>query len=135
MWAARLIDRTTIVRGVLVTLALLVPPVAVVRTLLGSQSSSPLWNLIVVAFLVSFVVGGGVAAARAADAPMKHAAIAGGAAFGLALAGGLIRNAVTGWSLGFAGLVTALLLWQIATSLAMFGGFVATRRRNRSRTA
>ena len=124
-----MIDRSTIVRGVLVTLAILVPPVAVIRTLLGSQSSSPLWNLIVVAFLVSFVVGGAVAATKAPDAPMKHAAATGAAAFGLALAGGLLRNAVTGWSLGLAGLVTALLLWQIATSLAMLGGFVTTRRR------
>ena len=124
-----MIDRATIVRGVLVTLAVLVPPVAIIRTLLGSQSSSPLWNLIVVAFLVSFVVGGAVTAAKAPDAPMKHAAIAGAAAFGVALAGGLIRNAATGWSLGLAGVVTAVLLWQIATSLAMLGGFVTTRRR------
>ena len=124
-----MIDRSTIVRGVLVILAVLVPPVAIIRTLLGSQSSSPLWNLIVVAFLVSFVVGGAVTAGKAPDAPMKHAAIAGATAFGLALAGGLVRNAVTGWSLGLAGLVTAVLLWQIATSLAMLGGFVATRRR------
>ena len=124
-----MIDRSTIVRGVVVTLAILVPPVAVIRALLGSQSSSPLWNLIVVAFLVSFVVGGGVAATKAPDAPMKHAAATGAVAFGIALAGGLIRNAVTGWSLGLAGLVTALLLWQIATSLAMLGGFLTTRRR------
>ncbi len=122
-------DRNTIVRGVVVTLAILVPPVAVIRTLLGSQSSSPLWNLIVVAFLVSFLAGGAVAATKAPDAPMKHAAAAGAAAFGIALAGGLVRNAVTGWSLGLAGLITALLLWQIATSLAMLGGFVATRRK------
>ena len=124
-----MIDRPTVVRGVIVTLVLLVPPVAVIRTLLGARSSSPLWNLIVVVFLVSFVVGGAVTAARADEAPMKHAAIAGAAAFGLALAGGLVRNAVTGWSLGLAGVLTALLLWQIATSLAMFGGLLASRRR------
>ena len=124
-----MIDRATILRGVLVTLVILVPPVAVIRTLLGSQSSSPLWNLIVVVFLVSFVVGGALTAARAPSAPMKHAAVVGAVAFGTALAGGLLRNALTGWSLGLAGLVTALLLWQIATSLAMLGGFLAGRRR------
>jgi hypothetical protein len=123
------IDRNTILRGVVVTLALLVPPVAVIRTLLGAASTSPLWNLIVVAFLVSFVAGGAVAATRAPDAPLKHAAASGAAAFGIALAGGLVRNAVTGWSLGLAGLVTALLLWQIATSLALLGGFFTSRRR------
>ena len=123
------IDRGTIVRGVIVILVVLVPPVAIIRTLLGSQSSSPLWNLIVVAFLVSFVAGGAVTAAKAPASPMKHAAVAGAAAFGLALAGGLVRNAVSGWSLGLAGLVTAVLLWQIATSLAMLGGLIATRRR------
>jgi hypothetical protein len=123
------IDRNTVVRGVVVTLALLVPPVAVIRTLLGPDSDSPLWNLIVVVFLVSFPVGGAVAANRAPTSPLKHAAAAGAAAFGVALLFGLVRNAVTGWSLGLAGAVTALLLWQIATSLALLGGGGAGRRR------
>ena len=127
-----MIDRSAVAKGVVLTLALLVPPVAVIRTLLGAPSSSPLWNLIVVVFLVSFPIGGGFAATKSADAPMKHAAITGAAAFGIALAGGLVRNALTGWSLGLAGLVTALLLWQIATSLALLGGFLTTRRRRRT---
>jgi hypothetical protein len=123
------IDRTVVVRGALVVLALLVPPVVLIRSVLGPDSDSPLWNLIMVVFLVSFPVGGAVAANRSVRAPLQHAAAAGAAAFGAALLFGLVRNLLTGWSLGLAGLVTALLLWQIATSLALLGGAVAARRR------
>jgi hypothetical protein len=122
-------DRAVVARAAGVILVLLVPPVVVVRTILGPDSDSPLWNLIVVAFLVSFVAGGVVAGGRAPDSPLKHAAAAGASAFGVALLVGLLRNLLTGWSLGLAGAVTALLLWQIATSLSLLGGLVASRRR------
>ena len=124
-----MIDRPTVLRATAVILGILVPPVVVIRTILGPDSGSPLWNLIVIAFLVSFVAGGVVAALRAPAAPLKHAAAAGAAAFGVALLIGLVRNLLTGWSLGLAGLVTALLLWQIATSLSMLGGVFGNRRR------
>ena len=124
-----MIDRRTVLRATLVILAILVPPVVVIRSVLGPESDSPLWNLIVVTFLVSFVVGGVVAAMRAPAAPLKHSAVAGAAAFGVALLFGLVRNLLTGWSLGLAGFVTALLLWQIATSLSMLGGLIGNRRR------
>ena len=123
------LDSGLVGRGVAVVLLVLVPPVVVIRSLLGPDSDSPLWNLIVVLFAVSFVAGGAFTAARSVRAPMKHAAAAGAAAFGLALAIGVVRNAVTGWSLGLAGVVTALLLWQIATSLALIGGLFGRRRR------
>ena len=125
-------DRRVIAVGAGVILALLVPPVVAIRSLLGPDSDSPLWNLIVVVFLVAFVVGGVVTAKRSADAPLKHAAAAGAAAFGVALLIGLLRNALTGWSLGLAGLVTALLLWQIATSLSLIGGVIGRRRAPRA---
>lgn len=123
------LDRGVVARAVAVVLVLLVPPVVFIRTILGPDSDSPLWNLIVVAYLVSFVVGGAYAAKVAPAAPVKHAAAAGAGAFGVALVVGLLRNLLTGWSLGLAGLVTALLLWQIATSLAVVGGLLAGRRR------
>ena len=123
------LDRGVLVRAVAVILGLLVPPVVVIRTILGPESDSPLWNLIVVAYLVSFVVGGAYAAKAAPVAPMKHAAAAGAGAFAVALVVGLLRNLLTGWSLGLAGFVTALLLWQIATSLAVVGGLLGRRRR------
>ena len=123
------LDRAVVARAVGVVLLVLVPPVVLVRTILGPDSDSPLWNVIVLAFLVSFVVGGIVAAARSAEAPLKHAAATGAVAFGLALLAGLVRNLLTGWSLGFAGIVTALLLWQIAVSLSMLGGVLGRRRR------
>ena len=124
-----MIDRSVVGRATALILLLLVPPVVVIRTLLGPSSDSPLWNLIVVAFLVSFVVGGVVAAGRAPAAPLKHAAVSGAVAFGIALLFGLLRNLLTGWSLGLAGVVTALLLWQIATSLSLLGGVLGNRRR------
>jgi hypothetical protein len=123
------LDRGVLVRAVALILGLLVPPVVVIRTILGPDSDSPLWNLIVLAYLVSFVVGGAYAAKAASQAPVKHAAAAGAGAFGVALVVGLLRNLLTGWSLGLAGFVTALLLWQIATSLALVGGLLGRRRR------
>jgi hypothetical protein len=85
--------------------------------------------VIVVLFIVSFVAGGAHTAGRAGHGPIKHAAAAGAAAFAIALVIGLVRNAATGWSLGLAGFVTALLLWQIAVSLATIGGLLGRRRR------
>ena len=123
------LDRGVVLRAVGIVLLVLVPPVVVIRTILGPDSDSPLWNVIVVVFLVSFLVGGAVAATRAPEAPLKHAAATGAIAFGLALLVGLARNLLTGWSLGFAGIVTALLLWQIAVSLSVLGGVFGRRRR------
>ena len=123
------LDRGVVARGIAVVLVILVPPVIVIRSILGPASDSPVWNLIVVLFIVSFVVGGAVTGSRAATSPLKHAAVAGAGAFGVALVAGLLRNLLTGWSLGLAGFITALLLWQIATSLALLGGVVGRRRR------
>ena len=124
-----MIDRGVVARSAAVVLGILVPPVVLIRTVLGPKSDSPLWNLIVVVFLVSFVTGGVIAASRAPDAPLRHAAATGAVAFGVALLVGLLRNLLTGWSLGLAGIVTALLLWQIATSLSLLGGVIGSRRR------
>lgn len=128
------LDRGVLARAVALILGVLVPPVVIVRTVLGPESDSPLWNLIVLAYLVSFVVGGAYAARAAPRAPIKHAAAAGAGAFAVALAVGLLRNLLTGWSLGLAGFVTALLLWQIATSLALVGGLLGRRRRRQEVT-
>ena len=125
---AAVLDRAVVVRGAVLVLGILVPPVVVIRSILGPESDSPLWNLIVLLFLVSFVAGGAYTAGRAPTSPMKHAAVAGAAAFGVALVIGLVRNLLAGWSLGLAGFVTALLLWQIATSLALVGGLLGRRR-------
>jgi hypothetical protein len=126
--AGSALDRRTVLEGAGLTLLVLVPPVVVIRSLLGPESDSPLWNLIVVVFLTAFVAGGVVTAKRAPEAPLKHAAAAGATAFGVALVIGLLRNALTGWSLGLAGIVTALLLWQIATSLSLLGALLGRRR-------
>ena len=123
-----MIDRAAVLRGAAIALAVLVPPVAIVRALLGNDDDSPLWSVIPLAFLIAFIAGGSVAARRAAQAPYVNGAVAAGAAFGAALAVGVVRNLVTGRSMGVAALVTAVLFWQIATSLGMLGAFVAVRR-------
>lgn len=123
-----MIDRAAALTGAGVALAVLVPPVAIVRALLGNDDDSPLWSVIPVAFLVAFTAGGSVAARRAPDAPYANGAAAAAAAFGAALLVGVIRNLVSGWSMGLAALVTAALFWQIAASLGMVGAFFAVRR-------
>ena len=123
-----MIDRAAVLRGAAVALAVLVPPVAIVRALLGNDDDSALWSVIPVAFLLAFTAGGSVAARRADRAPFVNGAAAAGAAFGVALGAGVVRNLVTGWSMGIAALVTAVLFWQIAASLGMLGAFVAMRR-------
>ena len=127
--AARPVDPAAIVAGAGVTLAVLIPPVAIIRALVGSRDDSSLWSAIPVAFLVAFALGGGVAARRAPAGPVKHAAVAGAAAFAVALAIGLVRNAMTGWDLSVAALVTAILFWQIAVAVSVVGGVLASRRR------
>ena len=115
-------------RAAAVILAILVPPAAIVRVFLGGDTQSSLWYVVVGAYVVSFVAGGQVAGRWAPQAPLKHAAAAGIAAFGVALALGVVRNLVTGRPMGAAALVTALLLWQIAASLSLLGGGLAARR-------
>ena len=123
-----MIDHAAVLRGAAVALAVLVPPVAVVRALLGNDDDSALWSVIPLAFLVAFTAGGSVAARRSTRAPLVNGAVAAGAAFGAALAVGVVRNLLTGWSMGIAALVTAVLFWQIAASLGMLGAFLAVRR-------
>ena len=125
---ARVIDRSAVVRGASIALAVLVPPIAIVRALLGGDDDSPLWTVIPLAFLVAFPVGGFFAARRAMSAPYVNGAAAAGTAFGIALLVGLVRNLVSGWSMGMAALVTAVLFWQIAASLGLAGAFLAVRR-------
>ncbi|HEX7168886.1 MAG TPA: hypothetical protein VF230_18050, partial [Acidimicrobiales bacterium] len=71
------VDRVALARGVAVIVAILVPPVVFVRAMLGSESESPLWTLIPLAFVLGFTIGGIAAARRAPVAPVKHAALAG----------------------------------------------------------
>ena len=120
-----------VVRAAAVILAVLVPPVVVVRVLQGGSVEALLWYVVVAAYVVSFLAGGLVAGRLAPGAPVKHAAAAGIAAFGVALAYGIARNLATGRSMSAGALVTGLLLWQIAASLSMLGGALGGWRARR----
>jgi hypothetical protein len=123
------VDKGVVVRGAGIGLAVLVPPVAIVRALLGNDDDSPLWTIVPLAFLLAFPLAGGVAARRAPTAPLAHGALAAAAAFGVALLGGIVRNLVAGWSMTLAAFVTGVLFWQIAISLGVLGAYLAGRRR------
>ena len=117
-----------VLRGAAVALAILVPPIAIVRAWLGNDDDSPLWSIIPIAFLVAFPAGGFVAARRSPSTPYVNGAAAGAAAFGAALAFGLVRNLATARPMGVAAFVTAVLFWQIATALGLLGAYAAGRR-------
>ena len=117
-----------VARAAAVILAILVPPVIVIRALLGTESDSPLWYLVVVAFFVSFFVGGRVAGRAEPATAVKHAALAGAVAFGVALLVAVVRNLVVGRPMGLAALVTVLVFSQVAVSISAFGGLMARRR-------
>lgn len=123
------LDRGAVVPAALVTLAILVPPFAVLRALLGTGSDSPVLSLVVLVFFVSFLTGGAVAARRSPASPLRHSAAAAALAFSAVVAAAVARNIATGRPMGVPALVTALLLTQIAVSLAVVGGLLGRRRR------
>ena len=116
-------------RAAAVILAILVPPVVIIRALLGTESDSPLWYLVVVAFFVSFFVGGRVAGRADPANAGKHGALAGAVAFGAAVLVAVVRNVVTGRPMGLAALVTVLVFSQVAMSVSALGGLLARRAR------
>jgi hypothetical protein len=117
-----------VVRGVIVTLAILVPPVVIVRILLGPDADSPLLYLVLLAFLVSFFVGGRTAASRAPELPLKHAAVTGAVAFGVAFAVAVVRNLATGRSMTLGGVLFAIVVWGTATTISTIGAALGGRR-------
>jgi hypothetical protein len=127
--AVSALDRGAVVFAALVTLAILVPPFAVLRALLGAGSDSPVLSLVVLAFFVSFLTGGAVAARRSPASPLRHSAAAAALAFSAVLVAAVARNVATGRPMGVPALVTAVVLAQIAVSLAVLGGLLGRRRR------
>ena len=127
-----MIDRGAVTVAAGFALAILIPPIVVVRVLLGNDEDSALWSVIPIAFAAAFVFGGMQAARRAPASPYTNAAAAGALAFGIALLGGVARNLIGGGSMSAAALISGLLFWQIAIALSLLGGFVANRRRSRS---
>ena len=122
-----MVNTGVVVRAAGLILAILVPPVVVIRALLGTESDSPLWYLIVVAFFVSFYVGGRFAGRAEPATAVKHGAVAGAVAFAAAVVVAVLRNLVVGRPMGLAALVTVLVFSQVAVSISALGGFRARR--------
>jgi hypothetical protein len=96
---------------------------------------SYLWVVPVLALLAGFTVAGHLAARRRPDAPLTHSAAAAVAAFALLATVTVIRRVVIGAGLSGPLLLTLALLFQITVSLAVLGGYAATRRGTSRRPA
>ena len=118
--------------GALWTLAIALPPVALVLALksgdlVGEESS--LWLLTPVSLLLGFGAGGFAAGRRRPDMPLAHAAAAGALAFGLVAVVAVARRLADADDDVTAGyFVRLLLLAQICVSCSLLGGYFAARR-------
>lgn len=125
------LDGRAVLAGAAVAVAVAVPPAALVRVVKGGDldgQESYLWVLPVVALLVGFALGGHLAARRRPDAPLRHSAAAAAAGFGAIAAFTVVRRLAGGEGLSATVMVNLVLLLQITVSLAVLGGYLATRR-------
>lgn len=127
----RRLDGRTVVTAAALAIAVTVPPTWLVRLWKGDDldgQESTLWVVPVLALFVAFVLAGHLAARRRPEAPLAHSAAAAVAAFTVLSAVTVVRKLVIGDGLSGPLLITLLLLLQITVSLAVLGGYVATRR-------
>lgn len=125
------IDWRAVADGAVITVMVTLGPTILVRLLKDSDldgQESNLWFVPLVALLVGAAWGGHRAARRRPDTPLLHAALAAACAFGAMAAVRLARAAWTG-DVTVPLVVSMILLFQIAVSLAVVGGYVAMRRR------
>jgi hypothetical protein len=124
-------DVRAVGQGALLTLAVALPPVWLVRILKGGDlagSESNLWLVVPVALLAGFALGGHLAGRHRPERAMTHGAAAGAAAFALLVVVSVVRRLFAGDDVSLPYLVRLLLLGQITISLALLGGYVAQRR-------
>ncbi|MDP9071785.1 MAG: hypothetical protein M3N68_11030 [Actinomycetota bacterium] len=134
--ALRRLDWRTVATGALVAVAVTVPPSLVVRALKSDDlegQESYLWVVPVLALLAGFAAAGHLAARRRPEAPLVHSAATAVTAFTLLSAFAIARRVVAGDGLSAPLLITLALLLQITVSLAVLGGYLATRREARRR--
>jgi putative membrane protein (TIGR04086 family) len=124
------LDRASVVRGMVVTLAITVPPAIVVQLMDddGEMAGSNWARLAFLIILVGFATGGSVAARRQPSAPMAHGAAAAFAAWAVVQGLGIVRRLITGDPLEWLGFVFFGLL---AASTGAVGGLIADRIRFR----
>jgi len=114
-----------------ITLGIAAVPIAVVRLVVGSHAEGgerSLWVGPVVALFVAFAVGGHTAAKGHPAAPYRQAATSAALAFAVFIAFTVARRLLTGDGFSFPLVVTLAVLFQIAVSLALLGGYVAWRQ-------
>jgi hypothetical protein len=132
----RNLDWRAAITGALVALAILEPPVQIISALKVDDttgSESYWWVVGAVAVLLSFAVGGWVAARRRPATPFLHGAVAAGLAFVAHLVVRTLVKLAIGDPASLAWANT-LLVGQIAISLGVIGAYVSTRRGARSTT-
>jgi predicted permease len=129
------LDWRAAAQGALLTLAVTLPPVVLVRLLKGDDlqgKESNLWIVSVLAVFAGFALGGHLAARRRPRAALTHAAAAAGLAFGGLALYSLVRHVISGDDITVAFLIRLVLVGQITVSIGVLGGYVATRRRSAS---
>jgi putative membrane protein (TIGR04086 family) len=124
------LDRSSVLRGVAVTLVIAVPPAVVVQLMDdGDDMAASNWTRVAfLVILVGFGAGGWVAARRQPAAPLAHGAAAAFAAWAVVQGVGIVRRLATGDSLDWLSIVFAALL---AASTGAVGGLMADRYRHR----
>jgi hypothetical protein len=130
----RRLDWRTVGTAALLAIAVTVPPTALVRLLKGDDlegQESSLWVVPVLALFAGFALAGHLAARRRPEAPLVHGAGAAVAAFAVLATTTVVRRMLDGDGLSAPLLITLVLLFQITVSLAVLGGYVATRRPRR----
>ena len=128
------LDWRVVGTSALVTLAVTLPPVWIIRIMKGDDlagSESNLWFIGPMAILVGFAVGGSLAARRRPETPLLHSAASGAVAYTTIAIVTVVRRASTGTGVA---VLSLLLLGQIAISVALLAGYVTMRRTTREAT-
>jgi hypothetical protein len=128
------LDRRAVLRGALVYLVITAPCVVAIAAISGHNnigSESGAWlALVFVLLLVAPLLGGAEAARCAPPAPLTHAAVAVALPAGALIIVRLIIGAASG-SLTGRLTVSLLLFLCVFTSIAMLGGYIVFRARQR----
>jgi len=128
------IDWKVLATCALVTLAVTLPPVWVIRIMKGDDlagSESNLWFVGPMAIVIGFAVGGSLAARRRPGTPLLHSAGSGALAYAVIAVVTVVRRASTGAGVA---ILSLLLLGQIAISIALLAGYMTMRRTAREVT-
>ena len=125
------LDPRAVLVGAAVSLAIAVPP-AVLAQIQSDRDALEGSNWVLILFavvLAAFVVGGYVAAKRAAAEPLTNGAVAALLAYVLVQGYGIVRRLADGDEIRWLGILFAALL---AASCGTVGAIVATARRRRT---